>query len=89
MTKVRCKLSMCKHNSSCCVDPYKEEGYCTKDYIEIIFDEEMCTMDCKEYAMSTSKASECVKCQIKKYGSVNIGLQTPIFEVEESDDVPY
>lgn len=90
MTRVKCKMHLCKHNSSCCAQPYGDkETYCTKDEIEIVFDEEMCSIDCLSYAMSLEKPDECIKCQIKKYGGIQIGNNTPTFNVVESDDVPY
>lgn len=90
MTKVSCKLHLCKHNSSCCIEPHGDDkSYCTKSDIRIVFDEEMSAMDCLDYAMSTTKPTECAKCQVKKYGGIQIGVNTPTFNVIESDDVPY
>ncbi|MGL5506669.1 MAG: hypothetical protein ACRDB0_02065 [Paraclostridium sp.] len=86
MTKIKCDLALCKYNSTCCIDPYEGKGFCTKDDIRITFDEESSSVDCADYAMSLVKHTECVKCQIKKYGSIGMGVQQPIFEVTETDD---
>lgn len=71
MTKVKCDLTGCKYNSSCCSSPHDSvETYCTKNDIKLVVDEIYCSMDCNEYIDEYTKEVECKSCQIKKYGGI-------------------
>lgn len=71
MTKVKCDLTGCKYNSSCCSSPHDSvDTYCTKESITLVVDEDFCSMDCKEYEDEYCKEVECKTCQMKKYGGI-------------------
>lgn len=90
MTRVKCLLNLCKYNSSCCTNPSETiESYCTKKDITLEFDEEMCAIDCKDYSMDLEKPDECNKCQIKKHGAIEVNFKKTLFDIKESDDIPY
>lgn len=85
MTKVKCEMTSCSHNSSCCLSPCEgHDYYCTKDDITINLDENH-MVQCEDHTMELEKPIECVHCQIAKYGFVK--LEKPIdFEIIETDE---
>ena len=73
MTKVECDLTGCKYNSSCCTSPSdNKKSYCTKEYIQLEMDHDICQLDCSMFEPDVEKDIECRHCQIQKYGGIKL-----------------
>lgn len=73
MTVIRCDMTGCKHNSSCCTSPARTvEAICTKKDIDLKIDEEICQIECSSFEEDFDKPIECTKCQMKKYGAISM-----------------
>ena len=73
MTKIKCDLTGCKYNSSCCSSPHANaDTFCTKEEIYLAVDEEMQLFDCKNFEEDYDKAVECNRCQMLKYGGIKM-----------------
>ena len=86
-TKVKCCMTGCKYNSACCVSSANNDCYCTKKYINLIIDEEIGILDCKEYEYDYKKEHECVPCQLEKYGEIEIRPDPVFIEVDNIEDL--
>lgn len=81
MTKVRCDLTGCKFNSSCCTSPHKDmETICTKETISLYIDEDIHQLDCKEFTEDFEKPIECNRCQLKKHGGIKLNTEKISFK---------
>lgn len=85
MTKIKCELTACAFNNSCCCGTFEEKNYCTKAEIEFCIDVESDTIECGSYTLNGDKKIECSKCQIKKYGAIQITKEQN-FEFVNFDD---
>lgn len=73
MTRVKCVMTDCKYNSSCCSSPHKSiETICTKDHVNLIIEEEMNQLECADFEEVYEKPVECNKCQMLKYGGIKL-----------------
>lgn len=81
MTKIKCDMTGCKYNSSCCLSPCNgAEAICTKEDISLCIDQELQQLDCACYEDNFDKQVECNKCQINKYGGIKINKDNITFE---------
>lgn len=81
MTEIKCDMTGCKHNSSCCSSPNsKADTFCTKDKVYFYIDEEVCQLECSGFEEDHDKAIECNKCQMIKYGGIKIKRENIKFE---------
>lgn len=84
MTKVKCSLTGCKYNSSCCTSPSDSiECFCTKQNINLVIDEY--EFNCENFEEDYSKEVECTKCQILKYGGIRLDRINNLFFEENND----
>lgn len=86
-TKVKCCMTGCKYNSACCVSPSNDNCYCTRKQINLIIDEEIGNVDCKEYEYDYTKEFECISCQLNKYGEIEIRPEPVFIEVDNIEDL--
>lgn len=86
-TKIKCCLTGCKYNSSCCACPCHENTYCTLKEIEIGMEDETGLMTCKNYEYDYTKKYECEECQIEKHGEIIIMPDVEYVEVDDLDDL--
>lgn len=84
-TKVKCCLTGCRHNSTCCA--HKEEGYCLLNAINLIIDSETGIMDCKQYEYDYEKPYMCMECQLEENGEIDITPTPILVEVDDLDDI--
>ena len=84
-TKVKCCLTGCRHNSTCCA--HKEEGYCLLSAINLIIDSETGIMDCKQYEYDYEKPYMCMECQLEENGEIDITPTPILVEVDDLDDI--
>lgn len=81
MTKVKCDMTDCKYNSSCCSSPCNSaESFCTKESIALVIDEEMNQLECDSFEPTFDKPIECNKCQMQKYGGIKLNKEKIQFE---------
>jgi len=80
-------MTGCKYNSACCVSPSNDNCYCTRKQINLIIDEEIGNVDCKEYEYDYTKEFECVSCQLNKYGEIEIRPEPIFIEVDNIEDL--
>lgn len=81
MTKVKCDMTDCKYNSSCCSSPCNSaESFCTKESIALVIDEEMNQLECSCFEPTFDKLIECNKCQMQKYGGIKLNKEKIQFE---------
>lgn len=81
MTKVKCVMTDCKYNSSCCSSPHESsDTFCTKTSIELIIEEEMNQLECNNFTPTYDKPVECNKCQMLKYGGIKLNKEKIQFD---------
>lgn len=64
-TTIKCYLTSCKYNNSCCIAPFNDECYCTKDEITIDIDKEdrySLNFECVNFE-NGNKKNKCLDCQ--------------------------
>lgn len=87
MTVVRCDMTGCKHNSSCCSSPANNvDTICTLSEIGITINEEISQIECSHFEEDFDKAIECTKCQMKKYGAISIKKDSLKFNYNIDDN---
>ena len=73
MTVIKCAMTDCKYNNSCCSSPHSsKETICTKDKVNLIIEEEIQQFECKDFEEKLDKPVECPKCQMLKYGGIKM-----------------
>lgn len=81
MTEIKCDMTGCKHNSSCCSSPNpNSDTFCTKNKVHFFIDEEVLQLECDGFEEDLNKPIECNKCQMIKYGGIKIKRETIKFE---------
>lgn len=72
MTKIKCDLTGCKYNNSCCSSPCDSaDNTCSLDCIELVITEDN-EFTCKNLEEDYDKEVECITCQVNKYGGIKL-----------------
>lgn len=81
MTVIKCDMTDCKHNTSCCSSPHgKVETICTASNVHFFIDEEASQLECSCFEENFDKPVECNMCQMLKYGGIKINRNYVKFE---------
>ena len=74
MTVIKCAMTDCKYNNSCCSSPHNNKE------VNLIIEEEIQQFECKDFEETFDKPVECPKCQMLKYGGIKINRETIKFD---------